>query len=57
MKTLARVFAVAVALCAGTAGGALAADKAATFPIDQVMGKADAPITIIEYASTTCGHC
>jgi protein-disulfide isomerase len=24
---------------------------------DKVEGKADAPVTIIEYASTTCGHC
>lgn len=38
-------------------GSAQAADKAETFEIDRVMGKADAPLTIIEYASTTCGHC
>jgi protein-disulfide isomerase len=25
--------------------------------IDEVMGKADAPITIIEYSSLTCPHC
>ncbi len=24
---------------------------------DQVMGKADAPVTIVEYASLTCSHC
>ncbi|PWB57261.1 MAG: disulfide bond formation protein DsbA [Bradyrhizobiaceae bacterium] len=24
---------------------------------EQVLGKADAPVTIIEYASMTCGHC
>ena len=24
---------------------------------DLVLGKADAPITIVEYASMTCGHC
>jgi protein-disulfide isomerase len=24
---------------------------------DQVLGRADAPVTIIEYASKTCGHC
>ncbi|HSI41650.1 MAG TPA: DsbA family protein [Xanthobacteraceae bacterium] len=24
---------------------------------DQVLGKADAPVTIVEYASMTCGHC
>jgi protein-disulfide isomerase len=27
------------------------------YPIDQVLGKPDAPITVIEYASTTCSHC
>ncbi len=26
-------------------------------PGDIVLGEADAPVTIIEYASTTCGHC
>lgn len=56
MKSVVRLFAMVVSLCAG--GVALAADnKADSFPIDRVMGKADAPITIIEYASTTCGHC
>ena len=54
MKTLVRLFAVVAGLYAGVAS---AADKVETFAIDQVMGKADAPITIIEYASTTCGHC
>jgi len=54
VKTLVRLFAVVAGLYAGVAS---AADKIETFPIDQVMGKADAPITIIEYASTTCGHC
>jgi len=24
---------------------------------DQILGKADAPVTVIEYASMTCGHC
>ena len=33
----------------------LAADK--TWPIDETLGKPDAPITIIEYASLTCSHC
>ena len=28
-----------------------------SYPIDQVLGRADAPITVIEYASTTCPHC
>ena len=26
-------------------------------PDDRILGKADAPVTIIEYASLTCGHC
>ena len=29
----------------------------AIHPDDRVLGKADAPITIIEYASLTCPHC
>lgn len=35
---------------------ALTPDEAAALP-DRVLGKADAPVTIIEYASLTCGHC
>ena len=34
---------------------AFAADK--VWKIDEVMGKPDAPITVIEYASLTCSHC
>lgn len=30
--------------------------KPGTLP-DLVLGKADAPVTIVEYASMTCGHC
>jgi protein-disulfide isomerase len=34
------------------------ADLAQAGPLgDQVLGKADAPVTIIEYASMTCSHC
>jgi len=33
------------------------APVAATMASDRVMGRADAPITIIEYASFTCPHC
>lgn len=51
------VLSLTVAVCALVPTVADAADKDQTFAIDQVMGKADAPITIIEYASTTCGHC
>ncbi|WP_346344036.1 DsbA family protein [Magnetospirillum sulfuroxidans] len=54
MKVLAWLCAAVVALSAPVAW---AAGKDDSFPIDQVQGKADAPVTIIEYASTTCGHC
>ncbi len=39
----------------GTAGAATAAP--APSAQDRVLGKPDAPITIIEYASLTCPHC
>ncbi len=29
----------------------------AVLPTDMVMGKADAPVTLVEYASVTCPHC
>lgn len=47
-------------LAAGTiasswsAGSARAADAQ---PLEQAMGSADAPVTMIEYASLTCPHC
>ncbi|CAA7623142.1 DsbA family protein [Magnetospirillum sp. SS-4] len=53
MKPFRRLLAVAAALFLGHA--AQAAEDG--HKIDQVLGKADAPLTIIEYASTTCGHC
>ena len=34
-----------------------AAKELAVLPSDRILGKADAPITIIEYASLTCPHC
>ena len=34
---------------------AFAADK--PWPLDEVIGKPDAPMTIIEYGSLTCSHC
>jgi protein-disulfide isomerase len=36
--------------CNGGGGGGVSAD-------DMVLGNADAPVTVIEYASTTCPHC
>ena len=55
MSVLKRLAMVAVVLACGSTAEAASKDEA--FAIDQVMGRADAPITIIEYASTTCGHC
>jgi len=52
---LARLFAVVLLVVLAAPITARAADPA--FPIDQVLGKAEAPVTIIEYASPTCGHC
>lgn len=54
MKVLAWLCAAFVALSAPLA---LAAGKEEGFAIDQILGKPDAPVTIIEYASTTCSHC
>ncbi len=34
-----------------------AADKLELESLDRVMGKDDAPLTVIEYASLTCPHC
>jgi protein-disulfide isomerase len=38
-------------------GAAQGAEAPSQTPKDRVLGKADAPITIIEYASLTCPHC
>jgi protein-disulfide isomerase len=38
-------------------GPAMAEDHPVQAPDDIVVGKADAPITIFEYASLTCPHC
>jgi len=61
--TLWRALPVAAALIA--AAPALAAEPAPTAPAavpavtaaDRVLGRADAPVTVIEYASFTCSHC
>jgi protein-disulfide isomerase len=42
---------------APAADPAKAASLLAVTPQDRVLGKADAPITIVEYASMTCPHC
>jgi protein-disulfide isomerase len=38
-------------------GPALGAEAPSATATDRVLGKADAPVTIIEYASLTCPHC
>lgn len=47
------------ATLAGLVPGAGAQDAEALKPLDRdhALGKADAPVTIIEYASLTCPHC
>lgn len=42
--------------CLSYAAAALTPDEAAALP-DRFMGKADAPVSIIEYASLSCSHC
>ncbi|MDA8230625.1 MAG: DsbA family protein [Magnetospirillum sp.] len=51
MKAVFRLLALVVSFAAGVAHGA------DTASIDQMLGKPDAPVTIIEYASLTCPHC
>ena len=47
-----------VASLSGGVSAAFGADgPAAPGPDDRVLGKPDAPVTIIEYASFTCPHC
>ncbi len=55
MKTFVQTVIMVAALAFGAMGAARAQDK--PWAIDEVMGKADAPITIIEYSSLTCPHC
>lgn len=55
MKTFVKTMIMTVGLVMGSLVSAHAQDK--PWAIDEVMGKADAPITIIEYSSLTCPHC
>lgn len=53
MKSVLRL--VVLAILVAFAAPAGAADK--SWPIDRVLGRDDAPITVIEYSSLTCPHC
>lgn len=55
-RILGLTIAVTLALAAGVAAPAVAqvADVSAR---DRVLGRADAPVTVIEYASFSCNHC
>jgi protein-disulfide isomerase len=50
------VFATIVSLMVGFASAARAVDVPLS-PDDRILGKPDAPVTIVEYASLTCPHC
>jgi protein-disulfide isomerase len=51
------LLAVAALCLTGLAAAGVRADAPALAPDDHVLGKPDAPITIVEYASLTCPHC
>ena len=56
-----RRFLLTLALALPLAGGLAAAASAQTLPpvtaADRSIGRADAPVTVVEYASFTCPHC
>jgi protein-disulfide isomerase len=54
---LAFVFTLILAVSGPFAGPAQALDGVTEMLADRVLGKADAPVTIIEYASLGCPHC
>ncbi len=67
-RAILQVAAAAALFIAGLAGGlSELRAEGASVPIDQLMaegalpdipmGKSDAPVTIVEYASMTCSHC
>ena len=58
MRKILLMTAVMASFLAGLAGSAPArADEPQVTADDRILGKADAPVTIIEYASLTCPHC
>ncbi|HUZ73408.1 MAG TPA: DsbA family protein [Stellaceae bacterium] len=56
MRNIWWALAIALLTFAGSAGAADAAAPTLA-PDDIIVGKADAPVTIFEYASLTCPHC
>ena len=56
MRQIWLVLAAVASLTVGLAGAARAIEVPLN-PDDRILGKADAPVTIIEYASLTCPHC
>jgi len=53
-----KIWLAMAALClTALAASGTRADTVALAPDDHVLGKPDAPITIVEYASLTCPHC
>ncbi|MBU1323859.1 MAG: DsbA family protein [Alphaproteobacteria bacterium] len=57
MRVAALIGAVLLACAAPVAAQAQAPSVPAVTAADRVMGRADAPVTVIEYASFTCPHC
>jgi protein-disulfide isomerase len=56
MRQIWLALAAVASLTAGLASAAGAIEVPLS-PDDRILGKADAPVTIIEYASLTCPHC
>ena len=56
MRQIWLALAAVASLTAGLASAAGAIEVPLS-PDDRILGKADAPITIVEYASLTCPHC
>jgi protein-disulfide isomerase len=52
-----RALALAVTLAAAPMAAFAQAAPPAVTSADRVLGRADAPVTVIEYASFTCSHC
>jgi protein-disulfide isomerase len=57
MKHMLKRAAAILVVFGALAAPALAQEALKVTPDDHVLGKPDAPITIIEYASLTCPHC